>query len=492
MRRVYPTLAVAVGLGIVLASASLATAQAVPGSARAPASSGGSWGKAIEVPGLGRLNAGNYADLGVVSCTAPGDCSAGGFYWDVNSHQQGLVVTERNGSWGKAMEVPGLGRLNAGENAEVDSLSCAGAGDCSAGGQYTDSKRKVEAFVANERDGVWGEAIEVPGSARLNVRGEADIGTMSCTKPGDCTAGGEYGVKGPLSGAEQPMVVTERNGVWGKAIEVPGAARLNVTAEGQLDSVSCAKPGDCAAGGYYFGAEGYEAFVVTQRNGRWGTAIEVPGSGALNYAGDATVTSVSCAAPGDCSAGGSYEDSQGNHQALVVTESNGRWGDAIEVPGTAYLNAGGQAEVESVSCAKPGYCGAGGYYTAMNVNVSQAFVVTERRGRWATGLDVPGSRRLNTGGQAGVNSVSCAAPGDCSAGGFYQGANMQTQAFVLAETGGSWEKAIELPGSAHLNVGGYAEVNSVSCTAPGRCSAVGDYENAVQVFSQQALVATQR
>ena len=84
-----------------------------------------------------------------------------------------------------------------------------------------------------------------------------------------------------------------------------------------MASVSCATAGDCSAGGDYYAA-GNQAFVVTQANGTWGRAEEVPGTAALNTGGGAQVTSVSCAAAGQCSAGGYYDGS--GHQAFVVTE----------------------------------------------------------------------------------------------------------------------------------------------------------------------------
>ena len=97
-------------------------------------------------------------------------------------------------------------------------------------------------------------------------------------------------------------------------------------------------------------------------NGTWGTAIEVPGTAALNQGGDAEIDSVSCASAGNCSAGGNYADSSGHGQAFVVSQTNGTWDTAIEVPGTAALNQGGDAEINSVSCASAGNCSAGGYY----------------------------------------------------------------------------------------------------------------------------------
>ena len=75
--------------------------------------------------------------------------------------------------------------------------------------------------------------------------------------------------------------------------------------------------------------------MVSQANGVWGTAEEVPGTPILNAGGGAGVTSVSCALGGYCAAVGSYSDSRGHQQAFVVSEANGVWGSAEEVPGTA-------------------------------------------------------------------------------------------------------------------------------------------------------------
>jgi hypothetical protein len=102
----------------------------------------------------------------------------------------------------------------------------------------------------------------------------------------------------------------------------------------------------------------------------------VPGTAALNTGGGAQVTSVSCASAGNCGAGGDYTDASGA-QAFVVSEVNGRWGKAEEVPGTAALNTNGNAAIASVSCASAGNCGAGGHYQDGFGGGVQAFVVSE-------------------------------------------------------------------------------------------------------------------
>jgi hypothetical protein len=63
---------------------------------------------------------------------------------------------------------------------------------------------------------------------------------------------------------------------------------------------------------------GVQGFVVSETNGRWGRAIALPGLEALNTGGNAGVLSVSCASPGNCAAGGFDGDGQG----FVVSEKN--------------------------------------------------------------------------------------------------------------------------------------------------------------------------
>jgi len=251
--------------------------------------------------------------------------------------------------------------------------------------------------------------------------------------------------------------------------------------------VSCASVGNCSAGG------GLD--VVSQVNGRWGTAEQVPGLAALNtglagidpiecdFTCDPVAGLLSCASAGNCSAGGFYDDSSG-FQAFVVSEVNGKWGTAREVPGTAALNTGGGAGIESVSCASAGNCSAGGLFTDSSGH-QQAFAVSQVNGKWGTAIEVPGTAGLNTGGAAQVNSLSCASAGNCSAGGVYGSSGLQ--AFVVSQVNGKWGTAIEVPGTAALNTGRDATIFSVSCASAGKCSAGGTYTSSVE----QAFVVSQ-
>ncbi len=497
----------------------------------------GVWGQAIKVPGPGALNRDGGAAVVSVSCGSAGNCAAGGFYPGRSSNSQGFVVSERNGVWGQAALVPGLGALNAGRNAQVVSVSCGSAGNCAAGGSYTDRFGQGQGFVANERNGVWGRAIEVPGlgtlnagavaqvvsvscasvgscsavgsyfgafaasqrrgvwgrAVRLSVLGLGDqVVSVSCTSAGNCSAGGNYYLS-YLPGHQQGFVVSERNGVWGRAIEVPGLGTLNADGDAQVVSVSCGSAGNCAAGGFYRNRSDFlRGFLVSERNGVWGRATGVPGLGALSTIGNAQVNSVSCGSAGNCAAAGSYPGRYSNQHGFVISERNGVWGRATGVPDPSSSHMGGTTQAVSVSCAPAGNCLGGGSYLNRSGS-EQGFVISERNGVWGRVIEVPGLGALNAGGNAQVGSVSCASAGNCVAAGSYQLSHGQEEGFIASERNGVWRRPFEVPGLGALNKGGYAQVYLVSCASPGNCAVGGSYrDNARGGHGSHGFVVSER
>jgi hypothetical protein len=412
---------------------------------------GGVWGSAEPVPGLAALNVDGDAEVLSVSCTTAGNCSAGGYYGISTDgtgfvHTQAFVVSQVDGTWDMAQEVPGTAELNSDTYAHVSSVSCTSPGDCSAGGFYTAGNDYNSAFVVDESSGTWGTALTVPGTPAASTSGNSFLNSVSCTSPGYCAAsGGSLGLA---------IVVDEADGTWGTAQQVPGIASLSTGVAGsQSMSVSCASAGSCSAGGFYdpgpFGSEAVDsqAFVVTETDGTWGTVQEVPGTASLNSAKDALVSSVSCASAGNCSLGGYYASTgrgSAYEHAFVADEANGVWGTAQEVPGTSTLNVRHLAQVSSISCSSAGNCGVGGFYTDADSR-QQAFVADETAGVWGQAEEVPGTGALNAGGFDQVNSVSCASDGSCGAGGSYTTVAITTQAFVV-------DKSVTEPTSTTLTL----------------------------------------
>ncbi len=471
---------------------------------------GVSWGSAIEVPGSASLNVGvgglGGASAGVnsVSCASAGNCAAGGSYLDGSGTVQAFVVDETHGVWGSAIEVPGSAAFDlsgASQSAGVEcpsgfscqgvnSVSCASPGNCAAGGEYTDDSRNDQAFVVDEKNGVWGDAIEVPGTAALNVGGGASVLSVSCASAGNCGAAGSFI---DASGRHQPFVVDEKNGVWGSAVEVPGSAALNTERAGDVgasaNSISCRGPGNCTLGGYYENTTtGVQPFVADEKNGVWGSAREVRGNAVFNSNFSGRVNSVACASVGDCVAGGFYTPrhfapNHGRQTAFVVVEKHGVWGRPIDVP-RIWNHGWYAATVLAVSCGSVGNCAAGGTYEDVDFGL-HAFVVAEKKGVWGAAIRVPGTVGGNGSGapptyaRSEVTSISCAAAGSCAVGGYNsysRGDTSGEDAFLETERpNGSWGSATKVPGTG--NFGGRAWVTSVSCVRTGSCVAAGFYDD---------------
>jgi len=271
----------------------------------------GRWGKPRRFPTKdpnGRI---------MVSCASAGNCTAG--WWT-------FLDKEQNGHWRKVITVPGLtsGTAQAASGRGISSISCTSAGDCLVGGLYPSSHRDG-VFVASERGGRWGKAMPLPHFNALNQTSTGLLAAVSCLRAGDCVAAGSYTADADFAGGVyEPFVASERNGHWGNAIEVPGIPPpgnplcepdSSSCVAGQVLSASCAPGGTCAAGGWYDTVKisGQAAFVVTYDNGRWTKVTQIPG-----LAADAgIVNSVSCTSTDACAAGGS---------SFVVNEMNGIWG----------------------------------------------------------------------------------------------------------------------------------------------------------------------
>src|SRR5262249_24736793 len=105
---------------------------------------------------------------------------------------------------------------------------------------------------------------------------------------------------------------------------------------------------------------------------------------------DRQVSSVSCAWAGACQAGGCYADSSSYRQAFIVSQVNGTWGTAVEVPAPDSLNAGGNARIRAGTCVNVAHLCAGRLYRDL-----------ARRTGWKYGWRVRVWRVAGRGGQAG-------------------------------------------------------------------------------------------
>ena len=267
-------------------------------------------------------------------------------------------------------------------------------------------------------------------------------------------------------------------------VALPPGATVNLDAE--LQSVACSGAGSCVAAGTDTitlpGGSVPNRAMVALGNGASlsGATTLAPPAGA-----DPTKpqggSPVYCADSGDCVAFGGYRTTHGAYEIMVATEHGSHWSKAraLAIPAVANLpGADGSASLSSVACTGPGNCVATLGYGPI---VSQAALVSETAGvlRRVTRIVLP----LGTKGSpwAALSSVSCVSAGNCVAVGDYDTPSYGLGVPIeVAERSGVWGRAVRLQPPAGTPTsgafaGGY--VASVSCTAPGACAAVGDYED---------------
>ena len=434
-----------------------------------------------------------------LSCSAPGDCSAAGTYQDNNFNTRSYLDSEVNGVWRPASDVGGVA-VGANQVQITGLSCVAGGNCLAIGTYATPAQEAQiffgngTPFLDKEVDGVWQPAINPPGLASLDAsyRYTSVLDDVSCASAGNCAAAGTF-----FSNATYPaFVVDETNGKWSKATELSlKAAGLSRTGllEAPVDALSCVLPGDCTLGGYLSnGNNDSQGYVAQEVNGHWGAGKPVPGLKQLNDGASALVGAVSCSSPGNCGVGGTYADGDDAPQAFVADEVHGVWSSAVEVPGTAALNTGGGeipsgggppfgAQVQTIDCRADGDCTIVGWYETL-LGASDLFVDAESGGVWATAIAMPNLATLNAGASienngAAAAGLACAGVGDCVIAGNYVDATGDAQLFTETQTSGTFGAATELPGSATLTPGftdPFADsVNSLSCWDASDCALSG-------------------
>jgi hypothetical protein len=412
----------------------------------------GKWTREATVAGVG---------VRALACPSIGSCVGTGWI----SGEPKAVVTQSGRSWrASAVQLPpGDPSPSA---AVLPSVSCGSAGDCTAVGWYQVFKPgEVEshALVVGQRAGIWGAGFDAqlpPDAATAsdaNGLGPGGVASVvSCPSAGNCAIGGTYfnSFAGPwprgFLNRSEGWVATERAGQWGRAVSVqlPGSkdslgdpSKSGTSPFFGFTGLSCPSAGNCTAvGGYAITGEQEGGLILEQRNGVWlpGIRAPLPRGGIAPSAPNSWIDPlgpVSCAAPNDCAAIGSYvkHESPNRYHGLLLTERSGKWS--------------------------------------------------------ASGLVLP--RNTKAPGGVFLNQVTCPSRGNCVAIGFYA-SHGKTNGLIDIERKGKWQRAMKaaLPANADKTSRRHAFLDSVSCPSTNRCTIVGSYDN--RAGKPQSLILSLR
>jgi hypothetical protein len=445
-----------------------------------------SWPASLQSTSAVTLQSGaDVAGLTSTACWSSRSCISVGED-DESGGEDAIVIPETDGVPGRAVAVvlPAAARSGSSETASLNDVSCSSSGACVAVGEYEDTSGVTDALIVPISGGVPGTGLEV---MLPEASGESYLRAVSCPSTGACVAVGTYGIDS--NDYQEGVVVPIDDGVPGPATEVSVPSNADTsTPSVWVNSVSCWSAGSCVAAGQYQTDTSNGAvypLIVPISGGGPATGVEVtlPGDAYTDTSAQQSVLgSVSCLPSDSCVAVGSYVDTSGGSQPLVVPISGAMPAAAGEVSLPA--NAAGGADdagLNDVSCAPSGSCSAVGYYVDTDGS-GEPLVVPVSGGVAATGLEgtLPSNALGSSTGyqDASLNAVTSPVAGSCLAVGDYYDASDYEQGLIVPVSGGAPQAGEEaaLPASEAANP--YASLATVVCAPSASCVAIGQYDNA--------------
>jgi hypothetical protein len=296
------------------------------------------------------------AVLNGVSCPQVQSCVAVGSY--LSGGQRVPLAALRTGPdiW-EAFQ-PGMPN-DAAEGTDLVDVDCATPTFCVAIGTYVDNSPEALYLPLIE---TWDGEQWTPSSPALpddsGFMVDSLLADVDCPAAGTCVAVGHYDES--VDGSDVPLVLALSGGTW-----TTPALGLPAGSEGVLKAVHCPNISSCIAVGEEITADSDSEPLVVTGPVTW--TVDTT----LGFPLDVEVTEpraglgeVSCRAPGDCVAAGSYFTNDGRTLGLVEVLSAGTWTPkAVAPPALGDPNTPAQnprVNLTSVSCAST--CAAVGQY----------------------------------------------------------------------------------------------------------------------------------
>ena len=379
-----------------------------------------------------------------VSCSAPVACTAVGATTISTAGGRGasggtsmtVSLAERwNGANWRIQATPNPGRS---VGTGLAAVSCSATTACTAAGSYDTTSHLAQTTAAAWGGKSWHrQATPSPAGASIS----SGLIGLSCASARACTAAGfGTGTTG------NSTALTER---WdGTRWRIQPSPVPAGTVSATLNGVSCSAPRACTAVGDYFGAGQRELPLAERWSGGQWRLQAFPRPPATTHGGE--LSGVSCPAAGNCVATGWYFTRSGSGSASFIATWNGTRWQVQPAPGPAHAG-----HLMGVSCVSPRACVAvGDHGTAIwNGTIWRYAPVAAPAGAQVLAL----------------NGVSCVLASACAAVGSYF--SPAGGPLTLAETwnGSAWR----FRPSPNPAAQGRNQLNTVSCTAPSACTAVG-------------------
>jgi hypothetical protein len=359
-----------IGLGLLAFLVPALPAVAGPAGSSQVASSGWS-AKRLPLPPGGSSNS---FMVKAISCSSARQCAGGGSYRSTSVSDILPALLTLSGKKWTAAEGPLPAGASTGNRASgvVASVACPSATKCFAGGNYSAGGDNLAMLLAWSGQKWAARRAPLPAGAYPNP--DALVSGMSCPSVSWCTAVGQYGAAGNQYG-----LILRLSGKKWRAIAAPVPAGSE--AVGSLNAVSCPSVTRCFAGGWQYAqyATSMQPVMLTWFRNKWSVVkVSLPSAAAANPL--AAIGGISCPTVSQCVAVGSYQDSAGNQQSVLLTWRGAKWtARKAPLPGNAGTNP--WVTLNTVSCPASSRCTAGGGYED-GASTPLGLLLTWSKQRW--------------------------------------------------------------------------------------------------------------
>jgi hypothetical protein len=287
-----------------------------------------------------------------ISCSSATRCAGGGSYAEAASFPPALLTLSGKKWTDTKAPLPAGARANQPPETAVVGVACPAATTCFAGGHYSNA-RGGQAMLLAWSGKRW-TAVRAPLPAEANSNPGAVVSGISCPSATWCTAVGEY----EASPHGYGLILRRSKGKWTAAAAPagPGGAAVG------LNAVSCPAVTRCFAGGGSDYADGTSTplLMLTWWKNKW-TVVQValPKNAAANP--QAGIDAIACPTATRCIAAGSYENSAGDQEGLLLAWSGRNW-TASTAPVPANAGADPWTSLNAAACPVSSRCVVGGEY----------------------------------------------------------------------------------------------------------------------------------
>ena len=286
----------------------------------------GKWGAGSATPVPANAQSDPQVALTALDCTTTSACDVVGIYQDQENNQEAEILVGSAPNWGNGeMNLP-ADAAPAAQQVQVNSLACGAAGNCVGAGAFIDNSGNEQPLILLANGNAFSTLQPaLPFNADQNSNPDAQLTSVWCASAGNCTVVGDYN---DANSNQQGLVLNETNGNFGQAAELvlpTDGDQADPTENPQvtLNGLWCSSAGNCtAAGGYTNVTQAGMPLVANEVNGAWnaGQELTLPSGAASEGNQSASLASIFCVGS-SCSAVGTFSSLSGNSQPLLLSGS---------------------------------------------------------------------------------------------------------------------------------------------------------------------------